>query len=503
MNRTFGKLGPVTLAAVALLAPAWPAAGDEPARGPLVSEVLSLPVSAPVSSEVTALDLWIEQQLGYRGLPGLALAVVRDQEVVFSRAYGWADREAERPMTGTTPFRMGSISKLFTATAVMQLRDRGKLRLDDPVATHLPWFSVEVPEGSPPITVRQLLTHTTGLPREASFPYWTDHVFPDRDQLIASLAGARAKFPPATRYGYSNLGMALLGEIVAVLSGQPWDEYLAEHVFEPLGMARSTADPGTDVRAELAAGYMRRRDDGSRGRFEYYDTGALAPAANAVSTLDDMTRFAALQFRESAAGEVPVLRASTLREMHRVDWLKPGWSSGRGLGWSVSERAGETIVSHGGWIAGNRSHLLLVPSRKVAVIALANADDGQPHVFAYEALDTLGNAGDDPEAPEPARALARSEWEPYFGLYADPWEWEYRVLAIDGDLVLYDYSYPPAGGARDGVTVLEPVSEHTFRMPDGGLVVFELDPDGGVERIQRRSDYIFPVERASADPSTP
>lgn len=483
-------------------------------------------------AETTVLDLWIEQQLAYRGLPGLALSVVHDQEVVWSRAYGWADVEARIPMTTSTPFRMGSITKLFTATVVMQLRDAEKLRLDDPVSQHLSWFSVDAGEGSPAITIRQLLTHTAGLPREASFPYWTDHEFPSRAELITSLADLEAPFAPATRYKYSNLGMALLGEIVAAVSGQSYADYVAAQVFDPLMMSDSTAAPTAEDRSKLAVGYMRRRGDGSRGVFEYYDTRALAPAANIVSTVEDMARFAALQFRDdspeavsdggaSAAGGASrvrlVLAGSTLREMQRLQWLKPGWSSGRGLGFSVSERDGKTIVSHGGWIAGNRSHLLLVPSEKIAVVALVNADDGQPHVFGYEAYDTLapallsahdqtsGSVSGQPPTQAAAQEAAQAPdtprdedghaaWEPYFGLYADPWEWEYRVLELDGDLVMYGYSYPPADGARDGVTVLEPVAEHTFRMPDGGLVVFEFDDGGRVERIKRRSDYIYPVK---------
>ena len=503
MTSTTAKIHFVASVAVALVLaarPTYPAPHEAESIRPAIAEVNeAVPVSAPVRPQTTALDLWIEQQLAYRGLAGLALAVVHDQEVVWSRAYGWADREARIPMTTQTPFRMGSISKLFTSTAVLQLRDAGKLRLDDPVSSHLPWFAVEIPEGAPAITIRQLLTHTTGLPREGAFPYWTDHVFPDREQLIASLAGAKTLFAPATKYNYSNLGMALLGEIVATVSEQPYAEYLAEHVFGPLKMADSTAAPTAEVRSNLAAGYMRRRDDGSRGRFEYYDTKALAPAANIVSTLDDMTRFAALQFRDDPPSTNPVLRGSTLLEMHRPQWLRPGWGSGRGLGWSVSEHKGETIVSHGGWIAGNRSNLLLNPSEKIAVIALVNSDDGQPHVFAYEAYEAFGKADSLPKA----EASPHPEWQPYFGLYADPWEWEYRVLELDGDLVLYDYSYPPANSARSGVTILEPVSEHTFRMPDGDLVVFELDASGAVERIKRRSDYIFPVRRpAPASPET-
>ena len=111
----------------------------------------------------------------------------------------------------------------------------------------------------------------------------------------------------------------------------------------------------------------------------------------------------------------------------------------------------------------------------------------------------------DEEAAEPAPEdvsdeTSQAAWEPYFGLYADPWEWEYRVLELEGDLVMYGYSYPPANGARDGVTVLEPVAEHTFRMPDGGMVVFEFDDSGQVERIKRRSDYIYPVKNSPERP---
>ena len=447
----------------------------------------------------TLLDLWVDQQLAYRGLPGLAVAVIHDQQLVWSNAYGWADVETRRPMTTTTPFRIGSVTKLLTATAAMQLRDAGKLELDDPVARHLPWFAMGAGDDSPPITVRQLLTHTAGLPREAPFAYWTDHDFPSRDELISSLAEHQVVFPPETEYKYSNLGMALLGEVVAAASGESYAGYLDAHLFQPLQMAASTAAPSAAQQEQLAVGYMRRRPDGGRGIFDYYDTRALAPAANIVSTLEDLTRFAMLQFRDAPPSAAPVVAGSTLREMQRLHWLRPGWTSGRGLGFSVAQRDGKTVVSHGGWIAGNRTHLLLVPSEKIAVVAMVNADDGQPHVFSNEAYATfapvlLGAASAEQTALGGEQASGGdASWQAYFGLYADPWEWQYRVLALDGELVLYDYNYPPADGARDGVTRLEPIGEHSFRMPDGEAVVFELDTSGSVQRIKRRSDYLFPV----------
>jgi D-alanyl-D-alanine carboxypeptidase len=130
-----------------------------------------------------ALDLltaWIEYRLAYLSLPSMAVAVVHDQELLWSRAFGHADVEGGIPATPTTRYRIGSVTKLFTATAVMQLRDAGALKLDDPVATHLPWFKIgrEREHGEAQLTLRQLLSHTSGLPREAAFPYWDTLEFP-------------------------------------------------------------------------------------------------------------------------------------------------------------------------------------------------------------------------------------------------------------------------------------------------------------------------------------
>ena len=174
---------PLTLVALLLLANPIHATGE-------------LAEQSPVADAIALLDLWIEEQRTYRDLPGLSIGVVHDQELVWAKGYGTSDLETEAPVTPETVFRVGSITKLFTATAIMQLRDAGKLRLDDPVSTHLPWFEVKSSfEDEPEITVRHLLTHTSGLPRDAAFPQWTTHDFPTRDQVREALPGQDAIFP--------------------------------------------------------------------------------------------------------------------------------------------------------------------------------------------------------------------------------------------------------------------------------------------------------------------
>jgi CubicO group peptidase (beta-lactamase class C family) len=450
-----------------------------------------------VADAITVLDMWIEQHIAHSGIPGLSIAIVYDQEIVWAKGFGYADLKKKIASTPSTVYRIGSITKVFTSSAIMQLRDAGKLRLDDPVAMHLPWFRVDNPfPDSPEITIRHLLTHTSGLPREAAFPSWTDHVFPTRKELAEAVPNQSLINAPETTYRYSNLGMALLGEIVVEVSGKPWADYVEEKILRPLGMRSSNAAPGEDLPGRRAIGYMRLMPDGTRSVFDYYDTGAIAPAASIVSTVEDLSRFASLQFRDGPAGGDQILKGSTLREMHRVHWVYDDFSGGRGLGFDVDRRDGKTFVGKTGSIGGHVNRLFMVPREKIAVVVSLNADDGSTFSFATQAYEVVGpallKATRKPVAPKPE---ADPAWQRYVGLYADPWGWEYEVMILGGELIIYAYHYPPYENAASGYSRLTPVEDSTFRMSDNELLTFELDDDGRVVRIKRRSDYIFPKEK--------
>ncbi|MBC8077003.1 MAG: beta-lactamase family protein, partial [Chloroflexales bacterium] len=190
-----------------------------------------------VTAAIAMWEAWATAQRGYRQQPGLSLGVVYDQQLIWAQGVGTSDREQATPATPATIYRIASITKLFTATAIMQQRDAGRLRLDDPVAEHLPWFQVKpAAADAPAITIRHLLTHTAGLPRESPFPYWTDGAFPSREQLIAALPDQQAVFAPETRWKYSNLALTLAGEVVQATSGQPYADYMHAHILAPLGM---------------------------------------------------------------------------------------------------------------------------------------------------------------------------------------------------------------------------------------------------------------------------
>ena len=241
--------------------------------------------------------------VGADDVPGVVVGVVTRDGLAWAKGYGTTDLAGGVPLTPATRFRIGSVSKVFTATAILQLRDAGKLRLDDPVVKHLPWFKVPNPfPNAPPITVEHLLTHTSGLSREAPFDAWTTHEFPTRAELRVAMPRVTVISPPGKTYRYSNLGVALLGEIVATVSGESWAGYVRAHITAPLGMTSTTGAPTAAEIAALPRQHRRKQADGSRGTLDYYDAGAIAPAAAIVSTLEDLARFAALQLTADPAG---------------------------------------------------------------------------------------------------------------------------------------------------------------------------------------------------------
>ena len=337
---TLNRLG---LAVVAILTWTGPSAAQTAAadRSPLARK-------PEVAAALTVLDSWIAATVAQREQPGLSIGVVYDQELIWAKGYGYADVERRVPATPSTIYRIASISKLFTATAIMQLRDAGKLRLDDPVSERLPWFSIkQTYDGGPPITIRQLITHTSGLPRELSGVNWSDLTFPGREELRRVLPGQATTFAPETEWKYSNLAVSLAGEVVAQVSGETWPQYVERHILQPLGMTATRAAPARDTPG-LAIGYGRRVPGRARGVEPFVDTGAEAPAANLASNVEDLARFVSLQFREGPSGGAQVLQGSTLREMQRVQWLRPDWRRGWALGFWIRRVDDQVRIGHTG-----------------------------------------------------------------------------------------------------------------------------------------------------------
>ena len=450
-------------------------------------------VKADVAGAERLYESWIRGQMAYRGLPGIAAGVVYDQELIWARGFGFADVERKKPVTAATKFRMASHSKLFTATAIMQLRDAGKLRLDDPVAKHLAWFRIKPAEpDDPPITIEELLTHSSGLPREAG-AHWTEMDFPTADGVRKYVMEHGAPYPPGVRWKYSNLAYTIAGMMVEEISGEKFAEYVQRHIFDPLGMSGSSVDKNVEG---MAKGYGRRMPDGTRETLPFVDARAMAPATGITSNLEDMAKFVSLQFRKGKVGGRQILSTGALREMHRVRVLESNWQRGNAIGFAVSREKEKVYVGHGGSYPGYKTQTLIQLEDKVGVIVLTNGDDSVPADLALRLMQTVGAAAAKAGAAEGKKVEWDPAWSRFTGLYRSRNN-DTQVVELNKRLVMID----PASANPETQIKLVPLGDGRFRFEaeTGGGVVGEAvrfaERDGGGMRIYIGDSYADRVAR--------
>jgi CubicO group peptidase (beta-lactamase class C family) len=444
--------------------------------------------NADASSAFDLLESWLEGKIRNHVLPGLSAGVVHDQELIWSAGFGFGDIEKALPSSTNLRYRVASITKLFTSIAAMQLRDRGLLRLDDPIQAHLPWFRIRgYDTGSPPITVESLMTHSSGVPRDSELPIWTDAVFQTREEIAAALPDRELSFAPGSKRKYANLGFFLLGEIVSVLSGEEYSDYVRRHILEPLGMRDTVLHPSLEAE-RMATGYGRLDSEGRRPVEPFMESKGFVAAAGMASTVEDLARFAGWQFRNDGS----ILRSETLDEMRRLHWIDDEWSSGVGLGFGIRRWNGLKQVGHSGALPGFSSTIQTWPAKKLAVILLVNVISGDPLEWVPTICEMIAPAIEKAWAqPEPEPA-ADPAWNRLCGVYENRWG-ESRVVIESGRLIIRGLLYPtlpPAIFQADG--------DGAFRLEgganDGEAARFEIDGEGNVtalrmagERFTRKS----------------
>jgi CubicO group peptidase (beta-lactamase class C family) len=295
-------------------------------------------------------------------VPSIAAAVLRDGELIWETAVGVADVEAGVEATPDTQYRIGSITKTFTAAAIMQLRDAGKLDLEDTLDRH-----VEGAAHTP--TIRRLLSHASGLQRETHDDSWLTLRFAQPDELLETLAQAELVLPSGARFHYSNLAFALLGIVVERVSGRPYMDYVRERLFEPVGLTRVSFEPDSPA----AKGYLAQPyADGVWGTIGV-ETGAWASAGQLWGTAGDICRWGAFL----ADPDESVLAASSAEEMRTVQAISDHerWQSGYGLGLGLSRDGERILAGHSGSMPGFIAQLLFSAKEKVVAAALTNESE--------------------------------------------------------------------------------------------------------------------------------
>jgi CubicO group peptidase (beta-lactamase class C family) len=318
--------------------------------------------------DVQAIDSFIQMQVKANRIPGMAVAIVKGDEVVFIKGYGEA--MPGKPVTPQTQFYIGSVTKSFTALAVMQLVEQGKLELDAPVQKYLPWFEVADPEAASKITVRHLLNHTSGL-TEKGDPNPSAYTSSLEEQARL-LVNVQPTSPTGTRYEYYNQNYRLLGLLIEQVSGQSYGDYLHNNVFEPLGMMNTVTN--TTEATSLAQGYSRAFGF-PLPQSQRYIPGALS-SGYLVTTAEDMSQFVLAQLHNRKVNGEPMLDPESLALMRTPP---AGIESEYGMGWLVMEN-GNTLV-HGGALENFHAFIALSLKEEVGLVILCNQNSMENMLF--------------------------------------------------------------------------------------------------------------------------
>ncbi|MBV9689467.1 MAG: beta-lactamase family protein [Ktedonobacteraceae bacterium] len=315
-------------------------------------------------------------------LPGLSISIVQHGEVVYTAGLGMAS--PGRAVSPRTPFILGSLSKSFTALAIMQLVECGKLRLDDPVQQHIPWFTVASPDVAH-MTVRHLLTHTSGLSCYAGRNLLSGRGNKSVEQSVHDLAGVKLVHTPGAHFEYSNSNYLMLTLLIEVVSRQSYPSYMEEHVFKPLLMHDSFVSHVAAAPA-LAQGY--RWWFGLPLPFHAPYLYDAQGAAFLISSAADMARWLLLHLGDGSLDGVRLLSPAGMEEMHRPQMNTKKGGSQAALGWRVKKLTGESLLRHGGEVSNFRAEMMILLGRKLGVVVLANCNNG---VVAHLGLDQMAD----------------------------------------------------------------------------------------------------------------
>jgi len=451
-------------------------------------------------------------------IPGMSIVIVHDQDVLLVKGFGYADLEKKIPADPQTVYRIGSVTKAFTALMLMQLRDAGKLHLDDPIEKYLPEFKIKsrFPDARP-ATFRQVAAHYSGLPREAPmlYEYQDTDEQPSVEEQLKCLKDVEMLFPAMTMYSYSNLGYNIMGLALSRVAKQPYDQYVSNQILKPLGMNLSGFALTEQMKKHFAVGYKPAGSDGSHERSSSHKTVGLATGM-LYSNVDDLANFLSLFFREGPRGGKQVLGSSSLLEMLTPVWVSTDitrneqgratllWYGGSTVGFSVNpiRPDGEQIHYKDGLISDFSSIVYINYPRKLGMALLTNTKT-ENFPLGYNLLKKL--------TPVLVKSLERSQakaleealpmWQKYIGRYVitDPNAIptitfsEFDVSIINKKLVITIPEVRPGSVVWMKEVPLESFGNNDFKIAGGSFgnkfITFESSNDGSM-RLKWKN-YIF------------
>lgn len=449
-------------------------------------------------------------------IPGLSIGIVRGGSLAAFYSFGTRRLGVDLPPTAQTISRVASITKTFTATAVLQLRDLGQLELDDPLLLHMPDFTVAsaIHGTLEKVTLRRMMTHHSGLRTEHPLTDWDAPAFPSSEELLGGLAEIEIVIPQDSQSKYSNLAVGLLGHVIEQVSGVPYERYIYEEITGPLGLKNTRFELDSDQVGLKATGYSPPLP-GSSGPREAPNAPmrGIAAAGQLHSNVEDLAKWISFQFSSGRENHPSnVLAAPTLAEMHRPVYLADDWSNGQAIGWMLLRRGDLVLHGHDGGIHGFASSIAFDIKSQTGVIVLANIwPVPTPYYLSADivelVVEELGPVEEQVESV--LDDVSQDQATPYVGRYwAEPGV--YADVVFDGDGAGFGLGTPGRGDYSlhaPAEMKIDPVvaDRHAFRIEggrgSGELAEFSFGSAGRAESftiggfLYRRVDRIFARKR--------
>lgn len=427
----------------------------------------------------------IDRSLSYksyvREIPNIFFGLVYKNKLIFSKGYGFIDKEKKIKVSNKSCFRIASISKTFTAISILQLVEKGKLNLDDRVSRYLRWFKSDKDKSVTKITIRQLLTHTSGITRDGDTPHWVTFDFPTIDQIKKYISTFKLSYEPNEKWKYSNLGYAILGEVIKVISKKSYEDYVQENIFIPLGMSLTSSDLNNKIKSYLLTGYGLRLPNKKRETFPPIKTKAMAPATGFTSNALDLSKFISSQFK----GNVKLLSEESKRELRRIQWLRDDDNLNQAIGFQMWNMNGKKIFSHTGGFQGYKTGIAFDFERQIGVIVLINVIDVFTLNYLMLAFHTinyvLSHSGEFIDTKAKKINLAQ-----YEGTFMNIWG-ATESMVINKRLILFE---PISERPLKGFYKTNYIGNHSFLIVEGDSfgnigqeIKFQLNDKGEIKRL--------------------
>jgi CubicO group peptidase (beta-lactamase class C family) len=403
------------------------------------------------------------------GEPGAAVIVIRNGQTLLRKGYGMADLELQVKIEPDMVFRLGSVTKQFTAVAILMLEEQGKLSVEDPITKFIP----DYPTQGHTITVEHLLTHTSGIRSYTEMPEWLPQWRKDftLNELIDFFKNQPMDFAPDEKWLYDNSGYILLGAIIERASGQSYEDFIRTKIFEPLGMKHSHYDHSEVIIPRRAKGYQR-----SSSGFEnapYLSMTQPYAAGSLASSVDDLALW------DSALWSNKLLKPESLAKAHKPHVLKDGSGTGYGYGWGIGAYEGHRTIEHGGGIPGFATYTLSLPDDGVFAAILTNGSAGPDVSPERLAVQMAGSAIGRPVVEPKAISMKPEQLDRHTGVYAISAK-EQRIITREGGQLYSQRS----GGTRYAI---QPLSETEFFFPGSfDRLIFVPDGSGRITRVELR-----------------